>query len=201
MCCAVVTRDLIYPRQKQAHPTIHAVSASGVPLLLRQRPQPAPTLGGGPGGAGQQYAQPRQLPDSPEEPKVRGSNFSVLPPIKDSGRKKDQDFSLSELDAISLKNEVVKKVKELPERGLQGLLVNLRAQDRDRDGILSSDIVKGTLKRFQLHFSDDGMKNLCKKFGQAGDHVAMVRYEEMVSYLTKCRMEALKPPPPLPNQK
>lgn len=53
----------------------------------------------------------------------------------------------------------------------------------------------------QLHLSDEGQRNLCKKFGQAGDHVSMVRYEEMINYLTKSRMEALKAPPPMPNQR
>ncbi|XP_042239346.1 uncharacterized protein LOC121877608 isoform X2 [Homarus americanus] len=198
MCCALVTRDVVYPRQRQAHPTVHSVSSSGVPLVVRQRSRGAPTLGGGPGG---QPAPTGPPPGRPGDTGPRGGNFSVLPPIKDSGRKKEQDFGLSELDDISLKNEVIRKVKELPERGLQGLLINLRAQDRDRDGILSTDTVKGTLNKFQLHLTDNGLKNICKKFGEAGDRVPMVRYEEMMTYLTKSRMEALKPPPPMINQR
>ncbi|XP_045611173.2 uncharacterized protein C1orf87 isoform X1 [Procambarus clarkii] len=181
-----------------AHPTIHAVSASGVPLLLRQRTQPPPSLAGGPGV---QYSQARPPPAPPVDARARGNNFSVLPPIKDSGRRKDESFTLSELDDISLKNEVVKKVKELPERALQGLLINLRAQDRDRDGVLTSDIVKGTLRKFQLHLSDEGARNICKKFGRAGDHAPMVRYEDLLAYLTKSRMEAFKPPPPFVDQR
>ncbi|KAG7159341.1 hypothetical protein Hamer_G021084 [Homarus americanus] len=182
----------------RAHPTVHSVSSSGVPLVVRQRSRGAPTLGGGPGG---QPAPTGPPPGRPGDTGPRGGNFSVLPPIKDSGRKKEQDFGLSELDDISLKNEVIRKVKELPERGLQGLLINLRAQDRDRDGILSTDTVKGTLNKFQLHLTDNGLKNICKKFGEAGDRVPMVRYEEMMTYLTKSRMEALKPPPPMINQR
>lgn len=53
----------------------------------------------------------------------------------------------------------------------------------------------------QLKLSEDGMKNLCKKFGEVGNHVTMVRYEDMISYLAKSRMEALKAPPPLPSQR
>lgn len=40
-------------------------------------------------------------------------------------------------------------MKEMSDRGLQGLLANLRAQDRDRDGVLSTDMVKGALRKFQ----------------------------------------------------
>lgn len=47
------------------------------------------------------------------------------------------------------RNEVLRATKEVPDRGLQGILVNLRAQDRDRDGVLSTDMVKGSLKKFQ----------------------------------------------------
>lgn len=43
------------------------------------------------------------------------------------------------------------------------------------------------------------MKNLCKKFGEAGNHVSMVRYEDMFNYLAKSRMEALRAPPPTPR--
>lgn len=48
------------------------------------------------------------------------------------------------------RNEVLRATKEVSDRGLQGLLVNLRAQDRDRDGVLSTDMVKGSLKKFQV---------------------------------------------------
>lgn len=47
------------------------------------------------------------------------------------------------------RNEVLRATKEVSDRGLQGILVNLRAQDRDRDGVLSTDMVKGSLKKFQ----------------------------------------------------
>lgn len=45
------------------------------------------------------------------------------------------------------------------------------------------------------------MKNLCKKFGEAGNHVTLVRYEDMINYLAKSRMEALRAPPPMPGQR
>lgn len=194
MCCAVVLRDDVLPRQRKAHPTVHAVSPSGVPLVLRQKPQKGL---GDRTGVGDLVAPPGGgSRDNGGNP----GNLSVLPPIKDSG-KRAENFSLSELDDISLKNEVLRTMKEMSDRGLQGMLANLRAQDRDRDGVLSTDIVKGTLKKFQLKLSEDGMKNLCKKFGEVGNHVTMVRYEDMISYLAKSRMEALKAPPPLPSQR
>lgn len=45
---------------------------------------------------------------------------------------------------------MLRATKEMSDRGLQGILVNLRAQDRDRDGVLSTDMVKGSLKKFQV---------------------------------------------------
>ncbi|XP_050693476.1 uncharacterized protein LOC126984142 isoform X2 [Eriocheir sinensis] len=192
MCCAVVLRDDAPPRQRKAHPTVHAVSPSGVPLVLRQRSQNGL---GARTGVGDLTTTPGI--SNFDNGGNRG-NLSVLPPIKDSG-KRTEKFSLSELDDISLKNEVLRATKEVSDRGLQGLLVNLRAQDRDRDGVLSTDMVKGSLKKFQLKLSEEGMKNLCKKFGEAGNHVSMVRYEDMFNYLAKSRMEALRAPPPTPR--
>ncbi|XP_071522990.1 uncharacterized protein [Panulirus ornatus] len=180
-----------------AHPTVHTVSPSGVPLVVRQKARATSTFDNITSSS-DHYSHPGPPPAGGGG---RGENFSVLPPIKDTSRRRDEDFSLSELDDISLKNEILRVVKGLPERGIQALLINLRAQDRDRDGILSTDIVKGTIRKFQVHLSEEGQKNLCKKFGQAGDLVSMVRYEEMVSYLTKSRMEALRAPPPMPNQR
>ncbi|XP_045126093.1 uncharacterized protein LOC123513184 isoform X1 [Portunus trituberculatus] len=177
-----------------AHPTVHAVSPSGVPLVLRQKPQNGV---GARTGVGDLVASPG---GGNRDDGGNPGNFSVLPPIKDSG-KRIESFSLSELDDISLKNEVLRNMKEMSDRGLQGLLANLRAQDRDRDGVLSTDVVKGTLKKYQLKLSEEGMKNLCKKFGEAGTHVTMVRYEDMINYLAKSRMEALRAPPPMPGQR
>lgn len=59
------------------------------------------------------------------------------------------------------RNEVLRATKEVSDRGLQGLLVNLRAQDRDRDGVLSTDMVKGSLKKFQVTTKIEKKKCLC----------------------------------------
>ncbi|XP_066984596.1 uncharacterized protein [Macrobrachium rosenbergii] len=227
MCCAAATENVAFPAYNRAHPTVHAVSPSGVPLLLRKPlpkastssiPLGGPTVpghtggGGAQGGNGGRGAAPGGVGlgggpgynvggrGSQGEIANRGGNFSVLPPIRENGRYKEGtgSFNLSELDDITLKNEALRAMKEVPERTLQSLLSNLRAQDRDRDGVLSSDQVKGTLRKFQFNLSDGAQKNLCRKFGQSGDHVAMVRYEEMFGYLAKSRMEAIRAPPPLP---
>lgn len=80
----------------RAHPTVHAVSPSGVPLVLRQKPQNGL---GARTGVGDLVAPPGGgNRDDGGNPR----NFSVLPPIKDSG-KRIESFSLSELDDISLK--------------------------------------------------------------------------------------------------
>ncbi|XP_064089365.1 uncharacterized protein LOC135203557 isoform X2 [Macrobrachium nipponense] len=224
MCCATATKTVAVPAYNRAHPTVHAVSPSGVPLLLRKPLPKASTssipLGGPPvpGGGSQGGNVGRGVAPgggglgggpvyngggrggSQGEIANRGGNFSVLPPIRDNGRFKEStgSFSLSELDDITLKNEALRAMKEVPDRTLQSLLSNLRAQDRDRDGILSSDQVKGTLRKFQFNLSDGAQKNLCRKFGQPGDHVAMVRYEDMFGYLAKSRMEAVRAPPSMP---
>lgn len=75
---------------------MHAVSPSGVPLVLRQKSQNGlgnrtgvGDLTGPPGGSS--FDNGGNL-----------GNLSVLPPIKDSG-KRIENFALSELDDISLK--------------------------------------------------------------------------------------------------
>lgn len=80
----------------RAHPTVHAVSPSGVPLVLRQRSQNGV---GARTGVGDITAPPGG--SSFDNGGNRG-NLSVLPPIKDSG-KRIETFTLSELDDISLK--------------------------------------------------------------------------------------------------
>ncbi|XP_068249695.1 uncharacterized protein [Palaemon carinicauda] len=215
-----VTEEVASPAYNRAHPTVHAVSPSGVPLLIRKpRPKAGSSslpLGGPPGpgnAAGALGGNGGRGPiqggfgfggSSGRGPQVetgaRTGNFSVLPPIRDNGRFKDGSgsFTLSELDDITLKNEVLRAMRDTPERSLQSLLSNMRAQDRDRDGILSTDQVKGTLRKFQFNLSDGAQKNLCRKFGQSGDRVPMVRYEDMFGYLTKSRMEAIRAPPSMP---
>ncbi|XP_042889655.1 uncharacterized protein LOC122264675 isoform X2 [Penaeus japonicus] len=203
--CAVVTREALFPRNGQAHPTafVKTVSASGVPLLVRRPQAPsAPTLGG-------IQSDPATRPPPPPVPKTigesgsratAGGTFAVLPPIKNSGPKASGDFSLSELEDISLKNELARQMKDVTEKTLQALLRNLRAQDRDRDGILTTDIVKGSLRKFQIQLSPDGQRNICKKFGEEGERGPMVRYETMFAYMTKTRLEAIRAPPPKPRQ-
>ncbi|XP_037793848.1 uncharacterized protein LOC119589297 [Penaeus monodon] len=202
--CAVVTRDAVFPRNRQAHPTafVKTVSRSGVPLLVR-RPQapPAPTLGGF-------QADPASRPPPPPVPKrvedsgaraSQGGTFAVLPPIKTSGQRTSDDFSLTELEDISLK-WLARVLKDASDKTLQALLRNLRSQDRDRDGILTTDFIKGTLRKFQIFLSPDGQKNICKKFGEKGERSPVVRYENMFAYMTKTRLEAIRAPPPKPQQ-
>ncbi|XP_047482629.1 uncharacterized protein LOC125034736 isoform X2 [Penaeus chinensis] len=203
--CAVVTRDAVFPRNRQAHPTafVKTVSPSGVPLLVRRPQAPsAPTLGGF-------QSDPASRPPPPPVPKriedsgaraSQGGTFAVLPPIKTSGQKSSDGFSLTELEDISLKNELARVLKDVSDKTLQALLRNLRSQDRDRDGILTTDFLKGSLRKFQIYLSPDGQKNLCKKFGETGERSAVVRYENMFAYMTKTRLEAIRAPPPKPQQ-
>lgn len=203
--CAVATRDAVFPRNRQAHPTafVKTVSSSGVPLLVRRPQAPsAPTLGGFQSDPASRPPPP-PAPKSVDNPGARGSQggtFAVLPPIKTSGQRASDDFSLSELEDISLKNELARALKEVTDKTLQALLRNLRSQDRDRDGILTTDFIKGTLRKFQIFLSPDGQKNICRKFGEKGERSPVVRYENMFAYMTKTRLEAIRAPPPKPQQ-
>lgn len=87
---------LIVVTSCRAHPTVHAVSPSGVPLVLRQRSQNGL---GARTGVGDLTSSPG---GSNFDNGGNRGNLSVLPPIKDSG-KRTENFSLSELDDISLK--------------------------------------------------------------------------------------------------
>ncbi|KAL7644970.1 UNVERIFIED_CONTAM: hypothetical protein RMT77_004787 [Armadillidium vulgare] len=109
---------------------------------------------------------------------------------KNSNKKEKDEFKLTETEEIGLRNELRRALQEVTRRNMKSILPNIRVQDDEGKGTLRYEKVKEILQKNQISLSELSFRNLGRKFGEKEKEYHVVRYDSLMSYVTKLWSEA-----------